>query len=105
VRRIIPPLYKFADEPLEGVFQTMAAAGQRRLLTLGLVLNALATALEWRMGGMSDLLTGHFALAWGVCACILLLPLVMSVRRIRPSLIPRSSLAVGDAHAQALHLL
>ena len=73
VRRIVPPLYKFADEPLEGVFQTMAAAGQRRLLTLGLVLNALATALEWRMGGMSDLLTGHFALAWGVCACILLL--------------------------------
>jgi uncharacterized membrane protein len=72
-RKIDPPLCKFADQSLEGVFQDMAAPGQRRLLSLGLVLNALATALEWRMGGMTTLLAVHWGVSCAVCATLLFL--------------------------------
>ena len=72
VRKIDPPLCKFVDQSLEGVFQDMAAPGQRRLLSMGLVLNALATALEWRMGGMTTLLAVHSGVSCAVCIALLL---------------------------------
>jgi hypothetical protein len=50
-RRILLPHCRFADPGLEAAFQAAVAPGRRRLLTAGLGLNALAVALEWRMGG------------------------------------------------------
>jgi hypothetical protein len=72
-REIARPLCRFADPSLEAAFQGAAEAGQRRLLTSGLVLNALATALEWRMGGMTAPLAVHWGVSWAVCAALLLL--------------------------------
>ena len=60
-RRIGMPFYTFVDPSLEEVFQSVAALGRRRLLSSGLVLNALAVALEWRMGGMSFMQLVHWA--------------------------------------------
>ena len=72
-RRITPPLCTFDDPALEAEFQTAANPGQCRLLTSGLVLNALATALEWRMGGMTPLLAAHWGVSWAIAALLVAL--------------------------------
>jgi hypothetical protein len=96
VRRIAPPLCTFADPALEVEFQTAAATSQRRLLTSGLVLNALATALEWRMGGRTALLGAHWGVSWAVASvCALSLG---SENGFRSSVVSKVFLAQLVAH-------
>ena len=54
VRSIQAPRLNFADPLTEAQFQGAVAPSRRRLLTAGLTLNALAAALEWRMGGAAS---------------------------------------------------
>ena len=70
-RRIGLPFCTFVDRTLEATFQAAAATGYRRLLSSGLILNALAVALEWRMGGMSSVQSVHWWVSWTVTAILL----------------------------------
>lgn len=102
-RKITPPLYKFADSALEAIFETISAVSQKRLLSLGLVLNAMATALEWRMSNMSDrTLTIHFAVSCGICLGILVLLWCMHLPRPMCSLLFALQLIVHLSIASAV---
>ena len=53
-RRSLRYMSTFVDPNLENQFQSLAAAGQRRLLTAGLLLHALSIPMQWRLAGAGN---------------------------------------------------